>query len=201
MAGLRERKKENRKNRIFGAALKLFEELGFEKTTMEKIALDADLGVGTLYNYYSSKTVLLFSIIETGTEKYIEEMNGIINQCDTINESIFAFFNIYLKSFGTYGKKVWKELFAESMFRHPEMMKMVDGIDQLFLGKLSELLTLCKNKGEIKENTDITTAVTVLYSILAYNVMRYISIDEMAELVLTEELKKQASLILAALHS
>ncbi|MEL7656012.1 MAG: TetR/AcrR family transcriptional regulator, partial [Bacillota bacterium] len=105
MAGLRERKKENRKKRIFESALMLFEELGFDKTTMEKIAENADLGVGTLYNYYPSKVELLFSIIDQGIDDYVKELDHVIHNNKNLNDALSEFYHIYLKSFARYKKR------------------------------------------------------------------------------------------------
>ena len=78
VAGLRERKKEERKEKILAVALELFEQEGFETTTMEKIAVKADLAVGTLYNYYPSKVDLFFMIIYSESGQYFAELDDII---------------------------------------------------------------------------------------------------------------------------
>lgn len=199
MAGLRERKKENRKLRILDSAFRLFSEQGFEKTTMERIAAEAELGVGTLYNYYPSKTILLFSIIEAGVGKYVAELEEVIEKGLSLKESVFAFYEIYLKSFATYGKKIWGELFGIALFKQPSVEKMIDVIDSRFIDKLKVLLSSCKTRGILKDRTDIETAVSVLYALLGYNIIRYVSETEMAEVELVSALRSQAELLLNAL--
>lgn len=59
-AGTRmERKKEDTRQKILLAALKLFREQGFEMTTMESIADVVDIAKGTLYNYFPVKEAIL----------------------------------------------------------------------------------------------------------------------------------------------
>ena len=58
----REREKEQRRLVIVDAAEKLFLSQGFENTTMEQIALEAEFSKGTLYNYYNSKDELYMGI-------------------------------------------------------------------------------------------------------------------------------------------
>ncbi|MFX1387409.1 MAG: TetR/AcrR family transcriptional regulator [Promethearchaeota archaeon] len=58
----REREKDQRRNVIIDAAEKLFLSKGFENTTMKQIANKAELGKGTLYNYYNSKDELFIAI-------------------------------------------------------------------------------------------------------------------------------------------
>jgi len=51
----RERKKLDTRRRILDSALALFSEHGFEAPTIEQIANHADVGKGTIYNYFHTK--------------------------------------------------------------------------------------------------------------------------------------------------
>ena len=59
--GIKERKKrerEMRRQQIMVAAKRVFSEKGYEKSTMEDIAREAELSAGTLYLYFKSKDEL-----------------------------------------------------------------------------------------------------------------------------------------------
>ncbi len=58
----REREKKQRRSAIIEAAERLFLSQGFETTTMEQIANEAEYSKGTLYNYYNSKEELYIAI-------------------------------------------------------------------------------------------------------------------------------------------
>ena len=63
------RKKEERvlrKKRILEGALKVFNEHGIEKTTMDEIAHESGFGKATLYYYFSSKDEVFVEIMEYG---------------------------------------------------------------------------------------------------------------------------------------
>jgi AcrR family transcriptional regulator len=55
----RERKKEETKERIFRAAVKLFRDKGFEATTIDDITDRADVAKGTFFNYFHKKEAVL----------------------------------------------------------------------------------------------------------------------------------------------
>jgi AcrR family transcriptional regulator len=65
MPTLRERKKRKTNETIVAEAARLFMAKGFAETTIDEIAAAAEVGVGTLYNYYKSKYELLLAVVET----------------------------------------------------------------------------------------------------------------------------------------
>ncbi|MDR1388314.1 MAG: TetR/AcrR family transcriptional regulator [Propionibacteriaceae bacterium] len=57
--GLRETKAARTHERVLEVALKLFGEQGYEATTMEQVAEQAEIGATTLYRYFPTKDMLL----------------------------------------------------------------------------------------------------------------------------------------------
>ena len=64
----RERKKAERRERIFNAAIEVFAEKGFRNATIKDIAEVADVGEGTIYSYFDSKDDLLMAILDELSE-------------------------------------------------------------------------------------------------------------------------------------
>lgn len=58
--GLRERKKINLRRSVQRAALRLFEEHGYDATTVEQIADAADISTSTFYRYFPAKEDVVF---------------------------------------------------------------------------------------------------------------------------------------------
>lgn len=59
----RRRNPEARREEILRAAVKLFAERGYARTTTREIAQEAGIAEGTIYKYFTSKQELLFAIL------------------------------------------------------------------------------------------------------------------------------------------
>ncbi|MCD6291057.1 MAG: TetR/AcrR family transcriptional regulator [Anaerolineae bacterium] len=64
LTSARERKKQQRKERIYRAALRLFREKGFDNTTVEEITEAAGVAKGTFFNYFPTKEAVLLYLGE-----------------------------------------------------------------------------------------------------------------------------------------
>lgn len=53
-----------RRAQILGAAIKVFAERGFHRTTIRDVAKAAGVADGTIYNYFDNKTALLLAILD-----------------------------------------------------------------------------------------------------------------------------------------
>ncbi len=62
--GRRERKKLQSKQTILTAAVKQFMEKGVKETSIADIMSEAELGIGTFYNYFESKEALLWCLLD-----------------------------------------------------------------------------------------------------------------------------------------
>ncbi len=64
-----ERRKEKTRQKIISTAVTLFQQQGFDATTMEQIAEEADIAKGTLYNYFPVKEAILAGYIQAAFGK------------------------------------------------------------------------------------------------------------------------------------
>jgi len=91
-------KKEEKKNSIIEASLKLFSKNGFYNTTIPDIAKSLNMSVGNMYNYFSSKEVLAMAIMRYTSDilgekiKKINKMN--ISTHEKIKKIVAMYFDI-----------------------------------------------------------------------------------------------------------
>jgi AcrR family transcriptional regulator len=74
--GLRERKKQQTRETLVAVATRLFAEQGYEATTVAQIAHEAMVAETTLFNYFSAKVDLVFSLVDEVTESARERILG-----------------------------------------------------------------------------------------------------------------------------
>lgn len=73
--GLRERKKRERRQRIEEVAIELFEQQGFDDTTIEQIAAAADIAPRTFFSYFDSKDDVVLA-------DYADRLDRIVGELD-----------------------------------------------------------------------------------------------------------------------
>ena len=73
--GLRKRKKFQARQTILTAAAQQFERYGFANTSIADIMQAANLGVGTFYNYFSSKEEVLLTLAKNLRESVETEIS------------------------------------------------------------------------------------------------------------------------------
>lgn len=72
--GLRERKKRERRDSIEEAALHLFDTEGFENTTVENIAAEADIAPRTFFSYFPTKEDVVLADYAGRLERILGEL-------------------------------------------------------------------------------------------------------------------------------
>ncbi len=77
-----ERKKRRNREALIRAAYQLVAEKGIDGTTMQDITERADVGLGTAYNYFSSKDELVTAAIEQGMDELARRIRVVTDTFD-----------------------------------------------------------------------------------------------------------------------
>lgn len=85
-----------KRRQMLDAAKKLFMETGFEKTTMQKIADEAGVGVATVFRYFPKKEQLIIEVIKEVIEVMIPRFEVISTASLTGYEKMDAILDAYI---------------------------------------------------------------------------------------------------------
>jgi AcrR family transcriptional regulator len=80
-----------KKQAILAAAKSRFHRYGIQKTTMQEIARDAGLSVGTLYLYFKNKDEILLACTQAFREEHARSIDLILKSNDPADEKLRAY--------------------------------------------------------------------------------------------------------------
>jgi len=75
--------------RLVKAATEVFAEKGYATTRVADIAERAEIGKGTVYEYFSSKEELLFAVFESMNQNITSRMNAVLDDDEPAQEQLF----------------------------------------------------------------------------------------------------------------
>ena len=88
------KERELRKQNILDSALSVFKNKGFEGSTMDEIAKDADFGKATLYYYFNSKEEIFVEILNNGWKMIWESIEEEVHDHDQPKETFINSLNL-----------------------------------------------------------------------------------------------------------
>lgn len=160
----RERKKREARRKIFQAAFDLFREKGFEQTTIEEIAERADVGKGTVFNYFPRKTSLLAALANDWMSRLTEELGPVETWKGSTRNKLERVFR-FLTNLTVEDPDLARLALAESL-RHlqdPRGIKEERGVRE-FLAVTRTVLHEGQASGEIRKNLETEFAANLIES-------------------------------------
>ena len=97
VATRREREQQLRRETIMDAARKLFHDKGYEPTTVEEIAVMAELGKGTIYSYFKSKDEIYIAILESEFAILENRMKQAIHDSTTAENALLKLYETFIQ--------------------------------------------------------------------------------------------------------
>ena len=165
MSGLREHKKEGRRQRILDSAREHFRDRGYDATTIETIAESADVSAVTVYNHYGTKGGVLLALVTRSDDLLIgkiealmeipqtDPLKGVVSFSNTINEHAFSYLN----------REIWRYVIATSILEgNTEFGAVYRRLDQTLIEQLERFL---KRFETLAQDCDCQTAAEVLYNV------------------------------------
>ncbi len=147
MAGLREKKKAETRTAITEAAVRLFAEKGYEKTSIEDIARAAGIGKATVYGYFPAKDDIFLAYCDDELEESFARLQAEEGGEETLLEQLINFFMIKF-TFITKNREFGRQLLREMVFPRQVNEKAKEH-DPRYFDILEEFFQAAQQRGEI----------------------------------------------------
>jgi len=147
----RERRSSETRERLFHAAMSLFRDRGFHKTTVEDITNSADVGKGTFFNYFPSKEHVLSVLAEVQSAKY-DNAADLAHKGDT--RAALRWLYHALPAEGASSPKMVRSMFTVFLTSEPVRGFLTPTLTKA-RGKLGGMFREAEGRGEIPPNSDV----------------------------------------------
>ncbi len=202
MSGLRERQRADRHRRILEAAAALFRESGYEGAKIEAIATEAEVSVGTIYNYYRNKGDILVAIVSMEVNEVLNAGRGVVaspprNVADAIDVLIGGYIDhslIYLS------KAMWRQAMATST-QQPDSPfgKTYAALDHGLADQTCELVERLKGLGLVRPETDVRSAGEIIFNNMNMMFIEFVKQEAMPLEQLRAAIRRQNDVLVGAI--
>ena len=157
IVGLRERKKRETRERIAHAAATLFSERGVEATTVDEIAALADVGKGTVYNYFTTKEDMVADLVLRIEQEALGDLPGILEEnlpaAQTLDRVAWRLLEVKA------GRLGFVRAFFARLFQDDGLQARLQPFQQALDQALGELFVELRRRGEIAADRPIEELV------------------------------------------
>ena len=160
----RERKHAALRARIVSTAIDLFSRHGFASVTVDHIADVADIGKGTVYNYFQAKEDILVAYmveIDRKVQAKIPDFEASKKPIDWILSEFLRFQFRLKKPYHQFVRVFLAQMFARTAEILPYMMEMQKAIDP----PLEDLFRGLQSRGLVRGDLNIASLIAVFKTI------------------------------------
>jgi len=160
----RERSKADKMRRILAAGEKLFSKQGFDGTTVQQIADEADVAVGTLFLYISDKSELLLRLFHYTTDLELGQAVRRMKAGRKFLPAVRRFLEDLILPYEK-DRELAKVFWREFLFHKGEVRAELDKQASEILRALAEVIAIAQKRGEIDQRVDPAVGALQLYAI------------------------------------
>lgn len=160
-APLRERNKRRTRARIIDTAIRLIGERGFDGSTVEEIAADAEVGKGTIYNYFLTKEEIVVAFMADVERRAQEHLQRFSPASRPVEEALADFILYQFRLKEPYRKFI--PIFIAEMFaRGEEMRPYVESIQQSVDAPIRDLFSELRERRLIRPDIELADLTMIL---------------------------------------
>lgn len=160
----RTRKKAAARELIIATAIELFSRHGFESVSVEHIADVADLGKGTIYNYFQTKEDIVVAFMvekEKAVQARLTRMRTLQGSLASILEKYLLFQFRLKQPFHRFVRVFMAQMFQRTEQLFPYLQEMQKATDP----NLEALFRSLQQRGLMRKDVAIPTIVTIFKTI------------------------------------
>ncbi len=196
MTSRREQKRQQTFDSIVTAAAGSFQTNGYHATTIETIATDANVSVGTVYNYFGTKSAVLMAVVTGDTERALTDAGSAIDlSSDDPVEVLMPLIMVYVDAMTALGRDVLRELFRAG-FDPAESALMADlvSLDEQSIAQIGEAIARMQAHGLASDTVDAGSAAILIYSVMAVATLMFVSMPEVTDQSVETMIRSQLTL-------
>ena len=163
-------KEEQLREEAIQAAQRLFQQFGFQKTTMEDIAKAMGRGKSTLYYYYKSKDEIFEDVIKKEMDELFKYTQKTIDKVVSAEDKLKTYISVSLKNIKNK-VTLYKIVRGELNVNFSQISHLIKKFNTREINSVKEILLLGINNKEFsarfKDDVDLLayTAISVLRSL------------------------------------
>lgn len=165
----REQAKGETRRIILETAYGLFEEVGYEKTTMRALAARAGVGIGTIFQHFKNKAALLVATFDEEMRPVVENALASIPPTglkDQLRHLIRHVFDYYARR-----PRLSRVLLREIIFMEGDGADRMKQLEKEYLETMAGIFKEAAERGEIKRAVNISDAVTAFWAYYSHTLL------------------------------
>jgi AcrR family transcriptional regulator len=199
LASVRATQKQGTRRKVLEAARDLFNEIGYDETTIRAIAERADVSVGSVFTTFASKSDVLSQVMEDRVDALYGELERVARHLrGSVADRISSVFAIHY-DFECRRVKLFLAHIAASFSPTLEPTTIPYGRNTRFKTMLLDLMVEAVERGEVRPDTDLDLVLDTLMAAYAWN-YRLAAQRQADAAALTAIMERQVALILNGLR-
>jgi AcrR family transcriptional regulator len=159
----RTRRREDTRQRLYEAAVELIAEQGFSATTVDDIAMRANVAKGTVYYNFASKTALFEDLLRHGVDLLTDEFRAAVAGLPP-REAVAALVRAQLEYIRRY--RAFAQLLLSEMWRtNREWHQTLVLLREQAIAVIAETIQAGVDAGDLPSDLDVRVASAALFGI------------------------------------
>lgn len=183
MAGLRERQKADRNQRMLEAAAHLFREVGYGAARIEDIAAAAGVSASTFYNYFGTKGDVLLALVAMEVEEVLAAGAAVVaDPPPDVAAALAALISVYFDhSLVWLSKEMWRTAVA-LWVAEPDtpFSRRYTELDGLLCDQVSDLVAGLQRRGQVRAGVDARAAGATVFNTLNMMFIAFVRDESMS---------------------